>query len=395
MGIYKDIDSMTLEMLEERIQELDQEVRGITNPNDIDKVEKATEEKRALIDRKEELQGFEQRQRTVKELNGGLDPNTLIRMNAVKGNNMNIEAPEIRAFQDFVSKGLGNMNEAEKRALDISGSAAVLPVEIMNKLLTSEKYSDLLNRATVINQGGAGKIQIPIASNTVASWKLENSELDGDSNPYAAEPTLTYLSLGGFELYRLMTMSAAVDSMTPGNFTDLMLQLLSSEVVETLEAAFINGSGTGQPKGLSNLTWVPDTNQILTASAVTAITAADIAEAISLLPQKYARGAILLMNADMYYQVSQFKGSTEYAYDQSAAVKSFLGHEIVVSEHCSDDVVYIIDPKELYIRFSMSIQLEANRSSGFRSASVDLRALTVTDSCWNPKACVAVGLGAS
>ena len=46
MGIYKDIDSMTLEMLEERIQELDQEVRGITNPNDIDKVEKSNRRKK-------------------------------------------------------------------------------------------------------------------------------------------------------------------------------------------------------------------------------------------------------------------------------------------------------------------------------------------------------------
>ena len=87
-----------------------------------------------MIDRKEELQGFEQRQKTVKELNGGMDPNTLIRMNAVKGNNMNIEAPETRANfkENFVSKGLGNMNEAgKKRGRLISlGSAAVLPVEI-------------------------------------------------------------------------------------------------------------------------------------------------------------------------------------------------------------------------------------------------------------------------
>ena len=71
----------------------------------------------------------------------------------------------------------------------------------------------------------------------------------------------------------------------------------------------------------------------------------------------------------------------------------FLGKEIVVSEHMADDTVYIADPKELYVRFAQPLMIEADKSAGFTSASIYLRALAVVDAAWNPAAVVAVGLG--
>jgi|GEM_PF-4180594 len=302
---------------------------------------------------------------------------------------MENENIEMRAFQKYITTGVKNMTEAEERALDLSGSAAVLPVDVHNKLITSEKYSDLLNRATVINQGGAGKIYIPIASNTAASWKVENTDKINDAS-IEASPTLTKLELGGYELMRLLQISAASTSMTVGGFTDLMLQLLAAEVIETLEKSFISGTGAGQPKGLDNLTWTTNTNQIVTATTSTDIAAGDIASALSLLPQKYARNAIILMNSDMLYNVSQFLGTAEYAYNLADGATAFLGKQIVVSEHMADDTVYIVDPKELYVRFADPLAIAADKSAGFTSASIFLRALAVVDAVWNPAACVAV-----
>ncbi len=299
---------------------------------------------------------------------------------------------ELRSIQKFLTTGMSSLTDTEQRALSVSGSAAVLPVEVQNQLITNSKYSDLMFRATVFNQGGAGKLNIPIASNTQASWKVENTDKINDVS-IEASPTLTKLELGGYELMRLMQMSAAASSMTVGGFESLMLELLGSEVIETLEKAFISGSGTNQPKGLENLTWTPGTNQILTATAEAPITAADVAKALSLLPQKYARNAIILMNSDMLYKVSQFKGTQEYAYNMADGATTFLGKEIVVSEHMADDTIYIADPKELYVRFAQPLMIEADKSAGFTSASIYLRALAVVDAAWNPAAVVAVGLG--
>lgn len=301
---------------------------------------------------------------------------------------------ELRAFQKYITTGIKTMTDEEQRALTLTGSAAVVPTTIQNKLISSEKWSDLLHRATVINEQHAGKIYIPIASNNAASWKIENKNEDISDASYEATPTLTKLELGGNELYRWSRISAASYSMATPEFQEMLLGLLSAEVVETLEKAFISGSGTGQPKGLDSLTWTSGTNQKLTASAATAISPADIATVLSYLPQRYARNAIILMNADMLYKVSQFKGTQEYAFSLADGATKFLGKEIVISEHMADDTIYIVDPKELYVRFAMPIQVEADRSSGFTAASIDLRALTVVDAVWNPTACVAVGLGA-
>lgn len=323
----------------------------------------------------------------VKIIHSFRDDNDTLRRQSMENENI-----EMRAFQKYITTGVKGITDVEERALSLSGAAAVLPVDVHNKLITSEKYSDLLHRATVINEGGAGKIYIPIASNTAASWKVENTDLIEGTSIEAA-PTLTRLELGGFELMRLMQISGATVSMSVGNFTDLMLQLLSAEVVETLEKSFIAGSGIGQPEGLDSLSWTPNTNQIVTAAAATPISAANIAEALSLLPQKYARNAIILMNSDMLYNVSQFLGTAEYAYNLADGATSFLGKQIVVSEHMADDTVYIVDPKELYVRFADQLMVEADKSAGFTSASIYLRALAVVDAVWNPAACVAVGLG--
>ncbi len=386
------IEDMNLEQVNTRLSELDDIVERSVKVEEIDE---ATVEKKELIERKAFLEDLKERKQIASDLQSGKITGTLLETHGDKRMNNDNNDMKLRSFMKFIKDGgYRNMSETEQRALDLSGSAAVLPTTIMNKLISSEKYSDLLHRATVITEQHAGTLQIPIASNTAASWKVENSDVDGSSASYEATPTLTKIDLKGYELYRWARVSAAAMSRSTQEFENMLLQLLSNEVVETLEKSFISGTGSDQPKGLSQLTYTAD-NEVTTASSATAIAASDLAEAISLLPQRYARNAIVLCNANMLYQISQFKGATEYAFDQSQAINAFLGKPIVVSEHVADNNIYIVDPKELYVRFSMPIQVESNRASGFTAASVDLRALTVVDAAWNTAAVVHVGLGAS
>lgn len=309
-----------------------------------------------------------------------------------------MENIEIRSFQKYITGGVRGMNEQEQRGLNLNGAAAVLPVTIYNQLITSGKYSDLLHRAKVFNEGGAGKLNIPVASNTAAEW---HTELAAGTE---AKPGITKIELGGYELMRLMSMSAAAASMTEAGFENTMLQLLSAEVIETLEQSFIKGTGSGQPKGLDNLTWITSgegQNALVTYNASSNeeiywnINAPFIAEALSLLPQKYARNAILLMNAKTAATCARMAWSegSAPAYNATEALERIYGHEVVISEYVGNDTVYIVDPKELYVRFSMPLQIEADRSSGFTSATVDLRALCVVDAAWNPAACVRLTKG--
>lgn len=399
---FDEIDSMSLEQIEARIKSLDDEVRAMDYPkNTLEDVDAAGEYKGLLLDRRDCLISLQQRRETTRALNGGYNPDPASvsavcereRRNKSKmeRGNMGIENNEIeiRAVQKYLTGGIKTMNEAEQRNLSLSGAAAMLPVSIFDRLITSEKYSDLLSRAMVISEPSAGKIYVPIASNNSASWHTENALVSD------ASPTITKLELGGYELLRLMRISTAASTMTTGNFTDLMLETLASEVIEALEKSFIDGDGSGQPTGLDNLSWTTGTNQILTANSSTPISAANIASALALLPQKYARNAIVLCNSDcLYNTISLQKGTSEYAFSMDEGATRFMGKGIVVSEHMADDTIYIVDPKQLYVRFASPVQVEADRSSGFLYASIDLRALCVVDSAWNPAACVRVGLGA-
>ena len=298
---------------------------------------------------------------------------------------------EVRSLQKYLVSGYKNMNDEEQRALNVSGSAVVIPTEVMNRLITDEKYSTLLNRATVFNEPRAGKISIPIASNTSASFKIENSAVDGSEASYEASPTLTNLELSAYELMRLAQISSAAHSLSTAEFENTLLQLLGSEVIETLEGSFIQGTGVGEPLGLDNMSWTPDVNAI---EATTAIAPADIAAAISLLKAKYARNAVVMMNTSTYADVALFKGTNEFAYDLSAGAEKFLGHQIIINEWVKDDEIFILDPKELYVRFSMPLQLEADKSAGFTSASIHLRALCIVDAKFNPKAVAKVSIAA-
>lgn len=380
-----------------KLDEINQRLTAISKEldNDSSNVMELKAEVNDLLDKRSKIleEAEEIKARRQKICDEGVVVKTFEENEITRGDNMDNQ--EIRSLQKFVTAGVNVMSEPEKRALNITGAAAVLPLSISDQLISDQKYSDLLHRATVINEGGAGTVRIPIASSTAGSWKIENSEVDGDDNSYEKSPTLTYIDLKGYELMRLMTMSAAAGSMASGAFMDHMLNLLSAEVIETLEESFITGSGVGQPNGIESLSYTTGTNQILTASAATAIAPANIASALSLLPQKYARNAVILCNADTLFNlIALYKGTSEFAYNLADGASRFMGKEIIVNEHVSDDELYVLDPKELYVRFAMPIQVEADRSSSFRSASIDLRALTVVDAQFNTKAVVRVGLGA-
>ena len=278
-----------IKLLEEKRAAILDKVEAAANKSELDSLQSEIDE----VDK--EIRELENRSDDESERTRAVNNNTPgIVLSNVRGQENNevrtlneTATMELRSLQKFLSTGINSMTEQEQRSLTISGSAAILPVDVYKQLISNEKYSDLLFRSTVFSQGGAGKIYIPVASNTAADWKIENSAVDGSAVSYDKSPTLTKkIELGGYELMRLMSMSAATATMAAEGFEKLLLELLAAEVIETLEKSFILGSGVGQPEGLEELTWVSGENAIYTAAAATPISAKDIAEAISLLPQK-------------------------------------------------------------------------------------------------------------
>lgn len=300
---------------------------------------------------------------------------------------------EVRAFQKFVtSGGMYGITAEEARAMNTSGAAAVIPTDIYMGMITDKKYSDLLHRANQIHNGAPGKMYIPIASGNSAEWHEENAEITDGT------PKLDKIELGGYELVSIAQVSAATSSMSVDAFMNYMAKLLGDTVIEKLENAFINGTGSKQPKGLVNLDWATSgsgQNAIVTAASAN-ISYTDIAAGLALLPQMYGRNAVILANAKTAYQTiaAEYDDNGKPVHDIGTMPTQIFGHEIVITEHMADDTVFVVDPRELYVRFSAPMQVEIDRSRGFTSASIYIRSLAVVDAAWNPAACVRITKGA-
>src|SRR5690554_6464496 len=144
----------------ERALELNEE--ALTSATDQAEIEAAGKIKEELTERKKDIEIMQSRKQTAEELRSGKVTGKIIDKQGVEKMDNELDI-RMRSFQKYIiDGGMRNMNDTEQRALVLSGSAAVLPVEIMNKLISSEKYADLLNRATVFTEPHAGTLYIPI-----------------------------------------------------------------------------------------------------------------------------------------------------------------------------------------------------------------------------------------
>jgi HK97 family phage major capsid protein len=162
-----------------------------------------------------------------------------------------------RAFDAYVRSG-NAAGLLEVKAMSEGGSADggyTVPLEIertIDRVLA--KASPIRGLATV-RQIGGGTYRKPIVTAGAASgW---TGETDAISSP-TATPTLAALDFPAMELY---AMPAATQTLLDDSQVDIE-QWLAEEVqtvfAEQEGAAFVNGTGSGQPKGFLHYTSVAD-----------------------------------------------------------------------------------------------------------------------------------------
>jgi len=164
-----------------------------------------------------------------------------------------------QAFDRYVRKGDGDgLGLLETKAMSEGSNTAggyIVPREIERTIdHVLAKASPIRSIATV-RQIGTGVYRKPIAtSGAVAGW---TGETDAITAP-TATPTLAALDFPAMELY---AMPAATQFLLDDAQVDIE-QWLADEVqivfAEQEGAAFVNGSGNGQPKGFLSYAKAPD-----------------------------------------------------------------------------------------------------------------------------------------
>lgn len=175
------------------------------------------------------------------------------------------DTPEYReAFMNYVCRGV--QIPAELRdTTSTTDASAVIPTTMLNEIIKNlDAYGNVWSKVRKLNvQGG---VNIPILSlKPTATWIDETTA--SDDQKIQANTSISF-SYFGLECKIAQTVLANVT--TVAMFQSLFVELATASILKALEIAIFNGTGVGQPTGITVDTRVPSANKItLTAEEIT------------------------------------------------------------------------------------------------------------------------------
>lgn len=286
-----------------RIEEIDNRMAEIkhllenANANSMtDKeVDLLEEEVQALKNERSTIMGVEHRRNTLLgEIAGGAGnpiPNLTVPM--VQRNQTAVfpyDSPEYRSA--WLNRIRGNkLTEAEERAYSsAAGSGAeVIPTHTASEIMSKvRKGCPLLDEITLLRVKGNVKYAVE-GTNNNAALHTENAAIT------AANDTLVTVSLGGYEVIKLVVVSDTVRTMSISSFETWLADMLGDAIASKINSLIVNGTGSSEPKGIEKANTWNDTNSV-TVAKTEKLTAANVQELIGLLKTAYDKNAKFLMS---------------------------------------------------------------------------------------------------
>lgn len=248
------------------------------------------------------------------------------------------------------------LNDAEKRAYaNASGTGAeVIPTQTANEIISKvNQLAPMLNEVTLLHVNGAVKFAIE-GTNTAASIHTENADIT------AAADTLTYVSLSGYEIIKLVQISDTVITMSITAFESWIVNMLVEAIARKIEDLIINGTGSSQPKGIDKANTWNATNSV-TVGASASLTAANVQTLIGLLPSGYDRNGKFVMNKRTLFidflplqdnnknHIVTVQGNNYFVY----------GYPVLLSDYVADHIAYLGDCSKICANFAENISVKS------------------------------------
>ncbi len=210
-------------------------------------------------------------------------------------NNLGVDSPEYRTA--FL-KNIRNLelSNVEKRAMTTAaGSAgAAVPTTTANKIIEKAKqFAPILKEIDLLHI--KGNVTIPAEGTTVeAKIHAEGAEITPD------EDKLNSVSLAGFEVTKLVTISKSVDTMSIDAFENWLVDKIGRAVAEKITNLIFNGTGKNEAQGINAVTW-DETNSVTVAKSAS-LTEANVVTAIGLLNGGYDAEAKWYMSKKTFFK---------------------------------------------------------------------------------------------
>jgi HK97 family phage major capsid protein len=286
-------------------------------------------------------------------------------------------APEYRS--GYLKRLQGKpLTEIEQRALTtgIGSAGAAVPTTTLDMVLVKlRQFSILYPLIKVSFIPGNLNLVVQNALNS-ASWKAEGAP----GTP--VDDTVNTVNLTGFELIKLVQISAAADSMTIDAFEEYIASELARQMSIAIESAIVNGTGAGQATGIiPGVVW--DASNSNTYSKTEGIGYDDLVGGRALLGPLYRKNAIWVFNSAAEAQVMLIKdnyGRPIFTADPAGGFPGkILGNSYIVNDYVPVDTFLFGCFDYYYMNFSKSPTIDVSREAAFTSGMLTYRSLTVAD----------------
>ena len=368
------IEEMTMQELEARSAEILAEL----DTADEARCAELEAEVNQIKARKAELKAIEARKKAAQALQDGEETGSTIERSK-EDNTVNVFARDTKEYRSIWLRHLqgAQITEEERSSLtsDTSAAGYAIPTITENRI-----FEELVQVAPLI--GEIELLHIPgnvsiLYEDTVnaAAIHTENASIT------AADDTLGRVLLVGYEMCKILTISGKMALMSIDAFEDWLVSNLTRKLAELIENYIVNGTGSNQPKGIAKYaTWVANTNAVDWAS--TAPTAAELLKQIGLLNASYLGRAKFLMNSTTFYNtiVTLRDDKNPGVVTLEGPTPKIFGYPVVFSSKVTAGELYFGSLKDGMVgNFAQDIEVEADKSSAFRSNGVDYRGACIFD----------------
>lgn len=249
------------------------------------------------------------------------------------------------------------LNDVEKRAFTSAASSAgaTIPTQTANEIIKKMKqYAPLLDEITLLNVTGNVKFAV---ENSIADAKkhTENSSISADTD------TLTSVSLGSYEIVKLVQVSKTVATMGIDAFENWLTDMLAEKCAAKASRWIISGTGSSEPHGIDSISWGA-TNSVTVASG-SSLTAANVQELIGLLPGGYDKNAKFLMSKKTLF--TDFMPLQDNSKNKIVSVEGnkyyIYGYPVMLDEDVTIHESFLGDMKKVVGNLSEAV----NITSGF------------------------------
>jgi HK97 family phage major capsid protein len=206
-----------------------------------------------------------------------------------------------KAFMNYVLKGTPiTMQNGTDYQTTTSDVGPVIPTTIMNRIVElMESNGNIL--AKVTRTAFKGGVKVPVsAAKPTAVWLAERA--GGNTQKMDVSGSVVF---GYYKLKVSVAVSLIVENVTLDIFEKTLSANIAEAMVRALEDAIINGTGSGQPKGILAETAAATIEADVTASTGDGVTYATLLAMEGALPTAYENGAEWVMNKKFFYNYIQ------------------------------------------------------------------------------------------